>query len=184
MKRQKAFSTFPGSEFLLSSIFLLVALFTSLFTLQTSQDNSRTPSKLLQTVLSFLSSSHRTPPRTHLKILAPTMQTQVLLLFYVLLVIAIGSVNTNADQSIAVNGASVQFLGHSGKMKFCPTATCEEKFLQISMNKLHELDASGDDAGNAVPSFASQDFGIHLQCRSHCHSPQYITATISKAITD
>ena len=80
-----------------------------------------------------------------------------------LLISLVPLASARANRGVDVNGASIDFLGQSGKMKFCPTAQCEQTSMTISMNKLVELDQAAQQTNNKVPSFASQAFGTLIK---------------------
>lgn len=68
------------------------------------------------------------------------------------------------DRQVDVGTTRVEFVGRSGQLRFCKlddyeATSCQEgRFVQLKMNRLREIDSSGQQTSNKVSSFASQDF--------------------------
>jgi hypothetical protein len=61
---------------------------------------------------------------------------------------------SSSNATLCDNGACADVQGHSGKITF----TFEDTKIQVTMDSINEVDASGDDTDHGFNSFASQDF--------------------------
>lgn len=81
------------------------------------------------------------------------------------LLLLIAAISFAQDRQVDVGSTRVEFVGRSGQLRFCKldddgsnSTSCQGRFVQLKMDRLREIDSSGQQTSNKVSAFASQDF--------------------------
>ena len=87
----------------------------------------------------------------------------ILVLALLLLIAAVSPIQSSAqDLQVNVGSTRVEFIGRSGQLRFCKlddgATSCQGRFVQLKMDRLREINSSGQQTPNKVSAFASQDF--------------------------